>query len=116
MSLLQINGVDLPTPSDYNIGVQDITMTQRNANGTTLIERIATKKKISITYKVLSGSTLSQILTAVSYTYYDMTYLDPITNTYLTGSFFSGDRDMGMITFIDGNPIYKDLSFEFVER
>ena len=116
MSLLQINGVDLPTPSDYNIGVQDITMTQRNANGTTLIERIATKKKISITYKVLNATALSQILTAVSSIFYDLTYLDPITNTYVTGSFYNGDRDMGMITFIDSVPIYKDLSFEFVER
>jgi hypothetical protein len=116
MALLKVGSADLPTPSDYSIGVLDITQAERNAKGTMLIERIAQKKKISISYKYCDGATLSQILTAINPIYFNLTYLDPITNTYKTGSFYVGDRNMGMIDFQDSVPRYKDLSFEFIER
>lgn len=116
MALITINGVNVPTPSDIQIGIMDISNAQRNANGLMIIERIATKKKISISYTYLSATDLSNILNAVKAVFYNVTYLDPVTNTYVTGSFYSGDRNLGMIDFQNGVPRYKDLKFDLIER
>ncbi len=116
MALLKVNGVDLPTPSEYNFGMMDITNAERNAKGTMIIERIASKVKISIKYKFCDASKMSQILQATQPIYYNVTYLDPVSNTYKTGSFYNGDRNLGMIDFKNGVPRYKDLQFDFIER
>jgi hypothetical protein len=116
LALITISGIAIPTPTEYEIGVMDISKAERNANGTMIIERITTKKKISIKYAVLWGHELASILKAITPTFYDVTYLDPVTNTYRTSSFYCGDRNMGMIHIYDGEPRYKDLAFDLIER
>lgn len=116
MALITVNGVNLPTPSDYQIGVQDISNAQRNAQGTMIIERIATKKTITLSYAFLSASDLSTILQAIAPTFYNVTYLDPVTNSNLTSSFYAGDRSLGMIDFQNSVPRYQNLKFELIER
>lgn len=64
--MIKINGVEIPTPSDYSVGIQDISKAERNANGTMIMERIATKRKIELVWKYLSKEDLSKVLNAVS--------------------------------------------------
>jgi hypothetical protein len=116
LALITIGGVAIPTPTEYTIGVMDISKAERNANGNMIIERITTKRKISISYAFLTASSLKTILTAISPTFYNVTYLDPVNNTFVTSSFYAGDRNMGMIDFQDGVARYKDVSFDLVER
>lgn len=116
MALISIGGVDLPTPSDYGVGVQDISKAERNAQGNMIIERITTKRTVEISYSYLSAGDLSTILQAVSPTFFNLTYLDPVTNSNRTASFYCGDRSMGMISFISDVPRYKDLKFTLIER
>ncbi|MEH7503293.1 DUF6711 family protein [Neobacillus drentensis] len=116
MALISVGGVDLPTPSDYGVGVQDISKAERNALGNMLIERITTKRTVDISYSYLDASDLSTILQAVSPTFFNLTYLDPVTNSNRTASFYCGDRSMGMISFINNVPRYKDLKFTLIER
>lgn len=116
MALLNVNGVDLPTPTDLQVGVMDITKADRNATGTMIIERIATKRKLTISYAFLSSSQLSQVLNAVSSVFFSVTYFDPVTNAMRTGTFYSGDRNAGMMDFLNGVPRYKDVKFDLIER
>lgn len=116
MALITINGVDLPTPSDYSVGIMDISKAERNARGRMIIERITTKRKIEISYAYLNASELSNILQSVSPVFYDVTYLDPQTGSYRTASFYCGDRNVGMLDFTDGVARYKDVKFDLVER
>jgi hypothetical protein len=116
VALISISGVALPTPTEVSFGVYDISKAERNANGTMLIERITTKKKISCTYSFVTREQLSTILKLVEPVFWNVTYIDPVTNTTVTGSFYCGDRNLGMVDFIDGVPRYKDLSFELIER
>jgi hypothetical protein len=116
LDLITANGVVLPTPSDFQVGIMDLSKSERNAAGTMIIERIATKRKISLTWSYLSAADLSTILTAVSPVFYDVTYMDPQTNGLRTGSFYCGDRSLGMISFINGVPQYKETKFELIER
>jgi hypothetical protein len=45
-----------------------------------------------------------------------VTYMDPETDSYKTGSFYSGDRSVGMLDFQNGVPRYKDIKFDLIER
>ncbi|MFJ5713111.1 DUF6711 family protein [Neobacillus sp. NPDC093127] len=116
MALISIGGVDLPTPTDLDVGIMDLSKAERNANGTMIIERIATKRKLGISYAFLTRSELSQVLGAVSPVFFSVTYLDPQTNNYRTGQFYCGDRNVGMMDFINSVPRYKDIKFDLIEK
>lgn len=115
MALITIGGVDIPTPADYQISILDISKASRNANGTMIIERVATKRKIELSWKKLSREQLSLILTAVSPVSFSVTYMDPKDNTYKSGYFYAGDRACPMLSFVNGVPVYKDVKFNIVE-
>ncbi|SHJ51859.1 hypothetical protein SAMN02745163_02048, partial [Clostridium cavendishii DSM 21758] len=57
--MIKINGVVLPAPTDYQVSINDISNAERNANGTMIIERIATKRKLELAWKFLSKEDLS---------------------------------------------------------
>ena len=46
--MIKINGVAMPAPSEYSVSIMDISKAERNAAGTMIIERIATKRKIEL--------------------------------------------------------------------
>jgi hypothetical protein len=116
MALIKIDGVEIPTPKEYLIGIQDISKAERNANGTMIIERIATKRKISVAWDYLDKDKLSQLLNAVSPVFFTVDYIDPQDNGSKSGTFYCGDRNCGMIDFKNGVPRYKDVKFDIVER
>jgi hypothetical protein len=116
MSLIKVEGVDLPTPSSYNVTIQDITKNDRNAAGTMIIERIATKRVISLGWSYLSGGDYSTVLNAVSPVFFDVTYFDPVSNTTQTSTFYCSDRQSGMILFTNGVPSWSNVQFTLTER
>jgi len=114
--MIKINGVVLPTPSDYSVGIQDISKAERNARGTMIIERIATKRKIELMWAYLSKEDLSKVLQYVSPVFFQVEYLDPLDGKMKTGTFYAGDRNVGALDFIDGKIRWKDVKFPLVER
>jgi hypothetical protein len=116
MPLVTIGAVDLPTPSDFSVGVQDLSKAERNARGTMIIERIATKRKLDLSWSYLTAAQLSTVLNAVSPVFFTVTYVDPVTNANRSATFYCGDRNVGMIDFRGGVPRYKDVKFSLIER
>lgn len=116
MTLISIDGVALPTPSEYSVGIYDVSKAERNANGNMIIERITTKQKIQISYAYLSADDLFTVLNAISPVFYNVTYIDPSTNSERISSFYCGDRNMGLVSFVDGIPKYTGISFNLIER
>lgn len=114
--MIKVNGVELPTPSDYTVGIQDISKAERNARGTMIIERIATKRKLELAWKYLTKDQLQQVLNAVSPVFFTVEYPDPQTGARRSGSFYAGDRTVGAMDYIDGNIRWKDIKFNVVER
>lgn len=113
--MIAISGTELPSPSTYTPGVMDISKAARNANGTMIIERIATKRKISLAWANVSAEDASTILTLVSPVSFSVDYLDPETNTIKTGTFYCGDRGADGVVYKDGKMTYKDLKFDIIE-
>jgi hypothetical protein len=116
VALYSIGGTAMPTPSSFDVGIMDISKAERNASGYLIIERITTKRKISINYAYLSASNLATVLNAIAPTSYQVTYLDPQTGGNRTSEFYCGDRALGMLSFIGGVPMYKDIKFDLIER
>lgn len=116
MALITVNGVPLPSPSEYSVGVMDLSKAERNANGLILIERIATKRKIECQWAFLTADQLQLLLTTVSPVFFSVTYPDPQTGATRTGTFYVGDRTAGMLDYFDNVPRYKDTAMNFIER
>jgi hypothetical protein len=116
MAFITVNGVVLPTPTDYSVAKMDISQANRNAKGTMVIDRITTKTKLTLKWAFVDADDLKTILNAVSKTYYDVTYIDPVTGGNVTSSFYCGDREVGMVSYFNGVPMYKDLGFDLIER
>ena len=113
--MIAVNGTELPAPTTYTPGIQDISKASRNAAGTMIIERVTTKRKISLSWNVLSGDDTSTILTLVSSVSFSVEYLDPQTNAFQTGIFYCGDRTVDGIVYSNGKMTYKNLKFDIIE-
>jgi hypothetical protein len=116
MAMITINGVDLPTPTALQVGIFDISKAERNANGRMVIERITTKRKLFFTYSFLTEIEASAVLNAVSPTLYDVTYIDPQTKNVKSGTFYTGDRNIGFVDYQNGVARYQDLTFNLIEQ
>jgi hypothetical protein len=116
MALIKIDGVEIPAPSEYSVGIQDISKAERNANGTMIMERVATKRKIELMWKYLDKDQLFQVLRAVSPVFFEVEYIDPQDNGIKVGTFYAGDRRSSIIDFKNGAPRYKDVTFNLIER
>lgn len=116
MALISIGGVDIPAPSDLQVGIMDLSKADRNANGTMIIERIATKRKLELSWNYLSRTDLALILQTVSAVTFSVTYPDPQTNTNRTATFYCGDRSAGFLDFVNNVPRYRDVKFSLIER
>lgn len=114
--MIKIDGVQIPTPSDYLVGIQDVSKAERNARGTMIIERIATKRKLEFSWKSLSKAQLQQLLNAVSPVFFVVEYPDPQTGQIETGTFYAGDRSVGALRYVDGEVRWIDCKFNVIER
>ncbi|SDM17300.1 DUF6711 family protein [Bacillus sp. OK048] len=116
MAILKIDSTDLPSPTDLLLGVMDISKSERNANGTLIKEHIATKQKLEITWAFLTKQQLNQIFILVSSNFFEVTYTDPISGNERTGTFYAGDRKVGIMDIRNGVIRYKDVQFNVIER
>ncbi|MHB8077424.1 DUF6711 family protein [Desulfosporosinus fructosivorans] len=114
--MIKINSVAIPTPSAFQVGIQDISKAERNANGLMIIERIATKRKLELSWSYLSQSSLASLLQAVSGVFFTVEYPDPQTGALNTGTFYVGDRKADAIDYQGNTMRWKDVKFSLVER
>lgn len=118
--MIKINGVDLPaTPSTFQVTVLDLDdgeASKRTADGTLHRDRIATKRKIDMTWGPLNWADTSQILQAVQNEFFQCTYPDPMTGRMETKTFYVGDR-VAPFAVSRGNEIYwTGLKLTLTER
>lgn len=116
MTLLKINGVTMPTPTTLQWGIETIDKAERNANGTMIKERIATKRKLEMSWSYLNASQLSQLLTAVSSNFFSVTYLDPMLNAQRTADFYAGAQTVEAMDYVGGVIRHKNIKFNVIER
>lgn len=113
--MILINSVQIATPSTFQIGIMDISKAERNANGTLIIERITTKRKLELSYNYMSAADLATLLTAISGVTFSVTYPDAQTGANRTATFYVGDRTAGAIDYQGSTMRYKDVKYNLIE-
>jgi hypothetical protein len=115
--MIKIDDVLIPTPSEFKVGIQDLSQAERNAAGTIIIERVrGGVRKLEMSWKHLSASDLQQLLSAVSPVFFTVEYPDPLTGSARTGTFYVGDRSVGSLNYLNGQPRWIDCKFNVIER
>lgn len=107
----------IPTPSVFSVNIYDITDSKRNANGDLIAQKLSTKRKLELSYKYLSSTDNASIMSLFNGDFFQsITYYDPVTNAYRTGTFYVGDRNCPSMDWINGTIRYKDVKFNLIER
>ena len=120
MGLLNINNVDMPKPTSYQVGVQDLDSaeTVRSESGILHRDRIrAGVRKISVSWTVKAAD-ISKILKAVQNESCTVKFFDPQENSIKTATMYAGDRVPTLSVQTNENDTdntWWDLSFDLVE-
>lgn len=117
-SLLKINGVVIKTPSTFQITYQDYDSdtTGRTADGTLVRERICTKRRLDVGWRVLYADEMATILQNTSDMFFTVEFLDAKTNSFQTITAYVGDRVPSAYTVRDDVIIYTDFTIGLIEK
>lgn len=115
MAIIKIGNVDLPSPSEMQVGIMDLKKAERNARGNLISELITTKQKIELSWSFLTATDLQTILRAVAPNNFSVTYTDPVANALRTATFYAGDRIPSVLDIKDGAVRYKDFKVNLIE-
>lgn len=115
MSFLKINGVEMPAPLPYELTISDIDSdkTSRNANGRLYRDRIATKRKQSLEWGILTQEECYKILNAIAPQEITVEFLDPQKGTLIC-TMYAGDRTMKRIETSSGT-LWQGLKLSLIE-
>ena len=118
MAILLVNGAEVASPSVMRVSVYDVSgAADRNANGNAVIDRVAVKRKLELEWAHLSAAQLSTMLGAVGdQVFFEATYPDPLTGAARTMICYAGERAAAVLRVEDGQPVWKDLAMEWIER
>lgn len=116
--MLTINGTKVASPDTYEVTVSDLdSSANRSSDGTLFRDRVAVKRTITVSWTILSAQELSVLLRSVSSVFFTVNYLDPETNSFKDGTFYTSDRTQGVaIKNRDGSYSWRGVSFSMVER
>ena len=117
MAILTINGVEVKDPKSLQVEIQDIDKgSERNAKGTMVRTRVATKRKITVEWSPLSNSEISKILKAMSEVFFTVKYTDPMEGKVITKTFYVGDRTAPVLKVINNVTRWEGLKTNLVEK
>jgi hypothetical protein len=115
--MITISGTTIKTPSDYSVGIMDIDKAERNTNGNMIIENIAKKRKLELTWKYLSKAELNTIqgLVKGASRFVTVTYID-LDGESASGTFYSGDLVPTAMSYRSGTIRWKDVKLSLIEQ
>ena len=108
--MIRINGVEMPSPTVFGVGISDISSEDM------LIDRVATKRKIELSWDFISFEDMSKLLKLVKDVFFKVSYPDPQEGYIITKTFYVGDRNTYVAVVKDGKPVWKDVKFNLIER
>jgi len=116
-TLIKINGVFIPDPSSLQWGLQSVSRSDagRDQKGKMHVELQTRKRKLELSWSGIGFAEAAEVLQAVNPETFRVTYLDALTNTTQTRTFYVGDRSAPVHSYVEGNQWYTTLSFNIIE-
>lgn len=117
MAMLTINSLAMPAPSALKAAVFDVSSgAERNAAGEAVVDRVAAKRRLELTWNHLSGDELAVLLGAVgAEAFFTASYPDPLGGVR-SASFYCGDRVMGVLRMENGEPVWTNVEMTWIEK
>ena len=114
--MIWLNGILLPEPSGLDIGIHDITRSERSSSGRMSQEFIARKRTVSIEYERIIGTDIDAVLANLeSRVFHTLRYPDP-RGGERTITAYVGDRAMGAFYTIGGARWWQGVKFTMIEQ
>ena len=119
MDVFKVDGVEIPTPSSFNVEIEDISSKDsgRTMDGNMHKDIIATKVTLACSWHVLKWDECAALLNAVgSKAQFDVTYPDPrFPGRYITRAFYVGSRKAPALSLQEGRVRWRGTAFNFIE-
>ena len=111
-----VNGTAVRCPSAYQYDLQDVSASNagRTEDGKMHKERIGQCVKLELRWDYIPSADVAVILQAFNPEYFNVTYLDAKSGTFLTKEFYAGDRTAPMYNAKLG--LWTNLTFNIIER
>lgn len=118
MAMIEVNGVAIKTPSSFSWGLQDVSdsASGRTQDAVMHKNRIAQKRKISLSWSNPTKEETAVILQAFNPEYIQVKYPDAMSGTDETRTFYVGDRTAPIKIWTLNNKRYSQISFNIIER
>ena len=117
MAMITVDGAEIPCPSVFTWGLQDISASESGRTDDTIMHknRVGQKRKISLQWNVKDRATTAQILQAFNPEYISVKYPDAMSGTDETRTFYVGDRTAPVKYWCVGKQLYESISFDIIE-
>lgn len=116
-TLIKVNGTFIPDPSSLQWGLQSVSDPNagRSLDGKMHVNLVTRKRKLELSWNGVDFATAAEILQAVNNETFTVTYLDALTNTTQTRTFYVGDRTAPVNSYAVGYRWYTNVSFNLIE-
>jgi hypothetical protein len=114
--MLKIAGITVKAPTELKIGRFDLTKSGRTASGKMVMELIATKKRVDITWKMLPDNELQKIIDTITANkpFFSLTYPDAGGSATMTC--YAGDINTSLWHTKNGVRYWEEVSIGFIEQ
>ena len=118
--MIRINGVTItPNPSTVERGIFRISNAERTADGTMMLEVIATKRRVDLGWSFIADADYKRLLDLIEQggPFYQVTYPDlQALGGERTITAYVGDINDSAWHTIGGQRWWRDVSIAFIER
>ena len=118
MAMLKIGGADMPAPSSMKIALFDVSSGQeRSASGEIIMDRVAVKRKLDLSWAFLSGAELARLLNAVTDSaFFEAAYPDPATGEMRSMICCCGEKTTGVLRMEGGEALWTNVEMTWTEK
>lgn len=120
MALLKVGGVEVKSPSSFELGWQDVSRSDAGRTQDALMHKntVAKKVTIKVSWSALTKEEMHTILNLFKDEYINVTYFDPLESATedVTKTFYTGDKSAPVKIWTVDSKVYETLSFDLIER
>ena len=114
-----INGKEIKCPSTFGYTRSDLDVdSYRDINGNLVRNRVAVKVQLTLTWNAgaMDAQSMSTLLKAMDDVFFSVTYFDIHDGAMRTATFYVRDRTAQMYSYINGVPVFKEISLTLIEK
>jgi len=115
--LITLDGTTIKSPTGLKYGIFRLSKSGRLASGKMIMDVIAIKRRIDLTWASIQGNHLGDIIDLLdAKVFYTITFPDPkVAGGMASMSAYVGDVNLDFFRS-DGNRVWKDVTLPFIEQ